>query len=339
MDIAGSSARVLRFEREPELMSRHRTTARGILLIFIVGLAVGVVAPSPAGVVPSTTAVTPSPAAVPAKKVPPLIFPVIGSATYTDDFGDARGNGGHQGNDLMAPKRAVAVAVEAGTVKFHTTSSRAGCMLYLYGRSGTTYLYIHLNNDLTRGNDNTGRCIAGVAYAKGLRSGAKVAAGQPIGFVGDSGDADGGSAHLHFELHPGDGAAVSPYPYLRKAKKLLFAIQPGKPFTAALRGKVVTSEPGSLTLDVERVQSWPGGLRVTNVRRHVELAVPPETVVTNPVGALIASARLAALKRGENAVAWTEKALATLEAALGEPFVLATKKVVLGSTVATSRPR
>ena len=329
MDTAASSARVPRFEREPELVSRHRTTARGILLIFfIVGLAGGAAVPSPAAVAPTN-------------KVPPLIFPVIGAATYTDDFGDARGSGGHQGNDIIAPKRAVAVAVEAGTVKFHTTSWRAGCMLYLYGKSGTTYLYIHLNNDLTRGNDNTGRCIAGVAYAKGLKSGAKVVAGQPIAFVGDSGDADGGNAHLHFEVHPGGGAATSPYPYLRKAKKLLFAIQPGKPFTAALRGKVVTSGRGSLTLDVDRVQSWPGGLRVTNVRRHVELAVPPETVVTDPLGALLASARLAALKRGEGAVAWTERALATLEAALGEPFALTTEKVVLSGSSGTTaaRPR
>ena len=68
-----------------------------------------------------------------------------------DDFGDARGQGGHEGNDIMAPRRALALAAEAGTVKFHTTSSRAGCMLYLNGESGTEYLYIHLNNDLTSG--------------------------------------------------------------------------------------------------------------------------------------------------------------------------------------------
>ena len=63
-------------------------------------------------------------------------------------------------------------------VKFQTTSSRAGCMLYLYGESGTDYLYIHLNNDLTSGNDNQGKCVPGVAYAKGLKNGAKVLAGR-----------------------------------------------------------------------------------------------------------------------------------------------------------------
>ena len=36
-------------------------------------------------------------------------------------------------------------------------------MLYLYGESGTTYLYIHLNNDVTMANDNRGKCVAGGA--------------------------------------------------------------------------------------------------------------------------------------------------------------------------------
>ena len=60
-------------------------------------------------------------------------------------------------------------------------------MLYLDGRSGTTYLYIHLNNDLTDGNDNRGRCVNGVAFPRGLHSGDRVAAGQLVGYVGDSG--------------------------------------------------------------------------------------------------------------------------------------------------------
>ncbi len=55
----------------------------------------------------------------------------------------------------------------SGKVKFHTTSARAGCMLYLYGASGTKYIYIHLNNDLTVKNDNKGKCVAGGSYCKG----------------------------------------------------------------------------------------------------------------------------------------------------------------------------
>ena len=179
--------------------------------------------------------------------------------------------GGHEGNDIMTTWRSPAVAAEAGKVKFHTTSARAGCMLYLYGASGTTYIYIHLNNDLTAKNDNKGKCVAGGSYWKGLKDGARVAAGQPIGYNGNSGDADQAGYHLHFEVHPGDGAAVSPFPYLNRAKKLLVPVQPEANFTAALRGKVVSADgvARSLTLMVDSLQSWPGGMRVPDVKRSV----------------------------------------------------------------------
>src|SRR2546429_1797525 len=177
-------------------MISHRTTARGILfLVLILGLAAGTAAAS--------------------THVPPahIIFPVVGDVQYQDDFGAPRRGGPHQGNDIMAEKKSPAVAAEAGKVKYWTTSSSAGCMLYLYGESGTTYLYIHLNNDVTRGNDNRGKCVRGVAYA--VKDGAKVAAGQQIAYVGDSGDANGGHPHLHFEVHPAGGKAVDPFPYLQ----------------------------------------------------------------------------------------------------------------------------
>src|SRR5207253_10721602 len=120
---------------------------------------------------------------------PTIVFPVLGPTTYTGDFGAARAGGPHQGSDIMAPKRALALAAEAGKVKFWTHSATAGCMLYLYGASGTTYYYIPMNNDLTGRNDNRGKCVAGTAYAKGLKDGVKVTAGQVVGYVGDPGDA------------------------------------------------------------------------------------------------------------------------------------------------------
>ena len=71
--------------------------------------------------------------------VPPLVFPVVGAVSYSDDFGQPRPGGRHEGNDLLADKRAPAVAVEAGVAKYWTTSANAGCMLYLHGDSGTMY--------------------------------------------------------------------------------------------------------------------------------------------------------------------------------------------------------
>ena len=264
-------------------------------------------------------------------KVPTLVFPVLGEARWQDDFGDPRGQGSHEANDIMAPKRALALAAEAGTVKFHTTSARAGCMLYLNGVSGTEYLYVHLNNDLTSANDNQGTCVPGVAYAKGLKSGAKVAAGEPIGYVGDSGDADGIDSHLHFELHPNGGAAVSPFPYLRKARRLLFSAQPGTTFTLALSGKVANAAGQDLQLNVEQVRQWPGGRKVKQVGQKVPVAVPETASIEGiaDVAGLSPFPTLDLLTKGLPVTVWTEPATVTLAAQTGLKGTLAASRVVV----------
>ena len=308
-----TGARLPPFELEPVLMTLARTTARGALLtLFVFLLTAGAASASSLA------------------NVPTLVFPVLGEASYIDDFGDARGQGAHEGNDILAPRRALALAAEAGTVKFHITSSRAGCMLYLEGESGTEYLYIHLNNDLTSGNDNQGTCVSGVAFAKGLKSGAKVLAGEPIGFVGDSGDADGIHPHLHFEVHPSGGGAVSPYPYLRKAKRLLFAARPGTTFTLALTGTVVTAAGEDLQLSLDQVRSWPGGRKVKQSGQKVGVSVP-ETAslegIDSPMG--LAFSALELLTKGLPVTVWTEPAKVTLAAQAGAKGALAASRVVV----------
>ena len=261
--------------------------------------------------------------------VPRLIFPVVGAVSYTDDFGDARGSGRHEGNDLLAAKRSPAVAVEDGTVSFYTKSARAGCMLYLRGVSRTTYLYIHLNNDLTAKNDNRGKCVSGTAYAKGLKTGAKVAAGAPIAFVGNSGDADSTAPHLHFEVHPRDGAAVDPYPYLRKARKLLFSAPFGTFATLKLRGTVVgLPKAGTFRMRVETLRRWPGGLAL-KPGRTVDLSLPSIAIVDDPTGTMLAPADLAAAVRGTPVTVTTDVAPVTLKAALGAPLALTARSVAL----------
>jgi len=295
-------------------MSLHRTTARGVLLLFLM-----------LGIAGSAWAATPPKSST----VPTLIFPVAGAATYIDDFGQARAGGAHQGNDLMATKKTPVVAVEAGKVKFWTTSANAGCMLYLYGASGTTYMYIHLNNDLTMRNDNRGKCVPGVSYARGLKDGAKVSAGQMIGYVGDSGDANGIASHLHFEVHPGGGAAVSPYPYLQSAQRLLFFAKAGTPFTLALSGTVVTATDTSITITLAALQAFPMNLKLKGLTQTVTLTVPATAVVlqkppTSP------GARLLAAYEGEPVVVWTQPALATTKAMLGADGALSAALVQLG---------
>jgi hypothetical protein len=259
----------------------------------------------------------------------PIVFPVLGAARYTDDFGDARPGGPHQGIDMVAAKKSLALAAEAGKVKFWTTSVSAGCMLYLYGASGTTYYYIHLNNDLTRGNDDRGKCVAGSAYATGLKDGAKVAAGQPVGFVGDSGDAEGSHAHLHFEVHAGGGKAVDGYPYLQTAQHLLFAAPKGKPFTLELDGTVM--KPGSLTLQVRvsAVHAWPMGQHQSKLRRPVLLNVPDTAVVQSTNGASTRKTTILSARIGQTVKVWTMPATASLKTERGDDLSLDAALVLL----------
>jgi hypothetical protein len=260
--------------------------------------------------------------------VPRLIFPVVGAVSYRDDFGEPRGTGRHQGNDLLAAKRSPAVAVESGTVTFWTKSVPAGCMLYLRGDSGTMYLYIHLNNDLTAKNDNRGKCVPGVAYAKGLADGDRVAGGEPVGLVGNSGDADATAAHLHFEVHPRGGAAVSPYAYLRKARKLLFSASLGSLATLKLRGTLVAAPKGTLRMRVETLRRWPGGLSL-KPGRVVDLSLPSIALVVDAVGDVVEPAALATAKAGMRITVTTDTAPVTLKAALGAPRALTARAVVL----------
>jgi hypothetical protein len=294
-------------------MRRHRTGARGVLLLtLLLGLAGPVFA------------------ATPKKGAPPiLIFPVAGPTTYIDDFGQPRAGGPHQGNDLMAAKKTPVVAVEPGKIKFWTTSASAGCMLYLYGSSGTTYLYIHLNNDLTMKNDNRGKCVPGVAYARGLKDGARVQAGQMLGYVGDSGDANGIASHLHFEVHPGGGAAVSPFPYLQTAQHLLFFAKVGTPFTVALTGTVVSATDTTLTLQVSLLQAFPMNVTLKKLTRQVTLTVPATAVIEQTPPAP-PDTRLLSAYAGEPVVIWTLPALATTKAMLGADGALTAALVQLG---------
>jgi hypothetical protein len=295
-------------------MRRHRTTARGFLfLAATIGLAVGSAVAFAANTVPEH-----------------IVFPLVGKVQYIDDFGAPRGGGTHQGNDLMAAKKSPAVAAEAGKVKYWTTSAAAGCMLYLYGTSGTTYLYIHLNNDLTMRNDNRGKCVKGTAYT--VANGAKVSAGQQIAYVGDSGDANGGNSHLHFEVHPGGGKAVSPYPYLQKAYKILFTAKAGTPFALTLTGTVVSATNDQLVMNVSTSQAWPSGLTLTKLNRTIVLTVPEGTVVQSlsGSGALRAITSVTLAQKGQKLVVWTQPASATLKAQRADDGVLSSALIQLG---------
>ena len=136
----------------------------------------------------------------------PDVFPVAGPYQIAGDsgrFGAPRAGGyAHQGQDIPAACGTPLVAVRAGTVKFRAFQARAGNYVVLDGdKTGWDYVYMHLRDPSP------------------FDKGAHVATGQTIGFVGDTGDAEG--CHLHFELwsSPGwytGGHAVDPLPSLTR---------------------------------------------------------------------------------------------------------------------------
>ena len=283
-------------------------TPRGMVLaLFAIGLAAACAAARPADGHPAS--------------VPRLVFPLVAKTVLWDNYGDPRGNGSHAGIDIENPWRAPVVAVEAGRVKYWE-SGLGGCMLYLYGRSGTMYMYIHLNNDLTPKNDNRGRCSE-VAFA--VPDGARVTAGEQIGWNGDSGDANG-NPHLHFEVHPGGGADTSPYRHLKRAVRPLFAAKPGSRFSLGLRGNLVSAGGDTVELEVSKVRYYPGGRWLDVDPRSVELTVPIEASIAPSLG-MLASLERREPKRTLPVVAHTATAETTLDAILGKRGALTARRI------------
>ena len=139
--------------------------------------------------------------AAPAVSVPTdsgYVFPVLGEVSFTDDYGAPRaGTGWHQGNDVFGPRGTPLLAVADGTLSKVGVNTLGGNRLWLTDDAGNAFYYAHLS-----------------AYAPAAVEGARVTAGQVIGFLGNTGQAITTPPHLHFEVHPGGGDSVNPYPYL-----------------------------------------------------------------------------------------------------------------------------
>jgi murein DD-endopeptidase MepM/ murein hydrolase activator NlpD len=298
-----------------------RTTARVLLVLALFGLAAGTAAAFPVDPGPRPPVPKPKP------QRDRIVFPVLGSVEFTDDYGAPRPQGPHQGIDILAPRHAYALAAEAGRVRFYTGSGRAGCMLYLDGKSGTTYYYIHLNNDLTNGNDNGGGCTSGVTFPKGLKSGSRVQAGQPVGFVGDSGDANGIHPHLHFEVHPHGGRSTNPYPYLIAARRMLFYAPMGSAFTLSLTATVISTGDDSLRVRVNTLRSLPNNMILRRLDRPLVLTVPAYASIER--GAAGNVVQLASARKGERVSVWTEEATVTAAAAEGRAGAINAERIVL----------
>jgi hypothetical protein len=186
--------------------SIRRTVALVSLIATVAGVAV--TAPSPAGA--ATTVV-----------VRPIRFPVDGTVSYTDTFGACRDGctRSHQGQDLMGTKLLPLVAAADGTVTAIRTDSSgtSGNYVRITDAEGWHYYYMHVNND-SPGTDD-GKNPAAWRFAPGVALGAEVWAAQMIGYMGDSGNAEGTSPHVHFEIRTPSGTAINAYESLQRASR------------------------------------------------------------------------------------------------------------------------
>ncbi|MGH2773369.1 MAG: M23 family metallopeptidase [Actinomycetota bacterium] len=115
-------------------------------------------------------------------------FPVAGPARFSDDWLNARTTPCphlHKGTDIFADFGTPIVASGPGTIVAMGRHAVAGLAIWIQADTGDAMFYAHLQR-----------------FAPGVDSGMKVQAGTIIGEVGDTGNAEGGTPHLHFQYHP-----------------------------------------------------------------------------------------------------------------------------------------
>ncbi len=165
------------------------------------------------------------PAAVVTRQIstetPLVTFPVVGPVNFVDTWGACRGAGcsrSHKGVDIFGHKLAPLVAAADGVITGDRRSamSISGNTVIITGDDGWRYIYVHLNNDAP-GTDDGSNPQAWIIPNR-LRVGDRVEAGDVIGYLGDSGNAETTPAHLHFEIHKPGVGAINPTEMVAEAQ-------------------------------------------------------------------------------------------------------------------------
>jgi murein DD-endopeptidase MepM/ murein hydrolase activator NlpD len=180
------------------------------------------------------------------------VFPVYGTASFGDSFGAPRPNvpgGWHHGEDIFAAEGTPLLAVADGTLHTIGFTRIGGYRLWLRDAQGNEFYYAHLS-----------------AYSPLAVEGRSVQAGDVVGFVGDTGDAEGGTPHLHFEIHPaamaglGYDGVVAPYSILlawRRTDDISFSA--GRIYVpVGPAGSSTLPQPGAVLLEADDIASTSG---------------------------------------------------------------------------------
>jgi murein DD-endopeptidase MepM/ murein hydrolase activator NlpD len=177
------------------------------------------------------------------------VFPVYGPVSFGDTYGAARSDVTyHHGDDIFGQLGQPLVAVADGTVFSVGWNKVGGNRLWILDGQGNQFYYAHLS-----------------AFSTAATNGARVKAGQVVGFMGNTGDARGTPYHLHFEVHPvsflylGYDGAVDPTPYLDNwshQQDLPFPVAPG--WAPSVPGGPAAPEPGAILLGMSDISTADG---------------------------------------------------------------------------------
>jgi murein DD-endopeptidase MepM/ murein hydrolase activator NlpD len=184
-------------------------------------------------------------------KAGPYDFPVYGHSEFIDTYGayrpDVSGNF-HHGDDIFGELGQPLLAVANGTVFSVGWNRVGGNRLWLRDAQGNEFYYAHLS-----------------AFSTLAVNGRRVKAGEVIGFMGDTGDAEGTPTHLHFEVHPvsllylGYDGAVDPTSYLEswtRPASIPYPVVAG--WAPTTPGTMAAPEPGALLLERSDISSGDG---------------------------------------------------------------------------------
>jgi murein DD-endopeptidase MepM/ murein hydrolase activator NlpD len=179
------------------------------------------------------------------------VFPVYGPVSWSDTFGAPRADTGwHHGDDLFAPLGAPVLAVARGMLFSVGWNDIGGNRVWLRDDQGNQFYYAHLS-----------------AFSPLAVNGRRVDAGDVLGFVGNTGDAEGTPYHLHFEIHPvsllhlGYDGVVDPTPYLsawQHLRDLNFPGFSGKAWAPGVAAGAAAPEPGAILLQATDISQANG---------------------------------------------------------------------------------